>query len=376
MADYSLALNTDVTSGKQFSVYVAADATVGAEGISASSGTNAYRLDIEGITLPTFSPNQEFEMRSGAGRVAEFGAIFSSSKRTTTEVTLSGRVTMQDLPILMENVICQEASTNLTEVTTASASQTFGFADGGAVGATVFSKSLSLYFAAPTAADSYVLPGCVCTSYSVSADMTTAGGRYDYTATFQTQCVPAKGAITVSSAKELSTALGSTYAYLSEQSTKDMNIMAAGGADFTSINPIINTFSLTVDNPSQLLGANGANAEPDVYARAVPELSITIAGSVKYDDETDSLLEAFRDSGNNSYIQLVLNNRAITSDLETLGSVAIAAHAGQEFGLIVPKAKLTSCEVSSDDVAAVNFEAKVLDPGSNKIIHIATGATA
>lgn len=376
MADYSGTLNAGVTSGKQFAVYVAADATVGAEGISASSGTNAYRLDTEGITLPTFSPNQEFEMRSGAGRVAEFGSIFSSSKRTMTEVSLSGRVTMQDLPILMENILCQEASTNLFAVTTASASQTFGFADGAAVGATVFSKSLSLYFAAPTAADSYVLPGCVCTSLTLDADIGTAGGRYNYSATFQTQCVPAKGAITISSAKELSTTLGSESAYLSEQSTKDLNIMAAGGSDFTSINPIINTFSLSIENPSQFLGANGANAEPDVYARAVPELSITISGSLKYDNETDSMIEAFRDSGNNSYIQLVLNNRAITSDLETLGSIALAAHAEQEFGLIVPQAKLTSCEVSSDDTAMINFEAKVLDPGSNKIIHIATGATA
>tara|TARA_R110000765_G_scaffold391286_1_gene484093 strand:- start:214 stop:1344 length:1131 start_codon:yes stop_codon:yes gene_type:complete len=376
MADYSLALNAGVTSGKQFAVYVAADATVGAEGITASSGANAYRLDTEGITLPTFSPNQEFEMRSGAGRVAEFGAIFSSSKRTMTEVSLSGRVTMQDLPILMENILCQEASTNLFAVTTASASQTFGFADGAAVGTTVFSKSLSLYFAAPTAADSYVLPGCVCTSLTLDADIGTAGGRYNYSATFQTQCVPAKGAITISSANELSTTLGSESAYLSEQSTKDLNIMAAGGADFTSINPILSTFSLSIENPSQFLGANGVNAEPDVYARAVPELSITISGSLKYDNETDSMIEAFRDSGNNSYIQLVLNNKAITSNLENLDAIAIPAHSTQEFGLIVPQAKLTSCEVSSDDTAMINFEAKVLDPGSNKIIHIATGATA
>ena len=146
MADYGRTLNSTVYSGKQFAVYVAADATVGAEGVSASSGGNAYRLDIEGMTLPTFSPNQEFEMRSGAGRVAEFGAIFSSSKRTMTEVSISGRTTMQDLPILMENILCQEAVANLFAVTTASASQTFGFADAAAVGATVFSKSLSYIF--------------------------------------------------------------------------------------------------------------------------------------------------------------------------------------------------------------------------------------
>ena len=111
------------------------------------------------------------------------------------------------------------------------------------------------------------MPGCVCTSLTLDADIGTAGGRYNYSATFQTQCVPAKGAITISSAKELSTTLGSESAYLSEQSTKDLNIMAAGGADFTSINPIINTFSLSIENPSQFLGANGANAEPDVQGQ-------------------------------------------------------------------------------------------------------------
>ena len=42
----------------------------------------------------------------------------------------------------------------------------------------------------------------------------------------------------------------------------------------------------------------------------------------------------------------------------------------------MPKAKLTSAEVSSEDVSSVNFEMKVVDPEANKIIHIATGATA
>ena len=73
---------------------------------------------------------------------------------------------------------------------------------------------------------------------------------------------------------------------------------------------------------------------------------------------------------------MILNNRAVTSNLETPGSNLIALHADQTFGFIIPKAKLTSCEVSSDDVAAVSFEAKVLDPGSNFVLHLATGSTA
>ena len=116
MADYSGTINASVYSGKEFSVYIGADYGDGTNDVgtinSSTNGGSMYRLDVEGATLPAFSPNQEFEMRSGGGRVAEFSAVFSSSKRTTTEVSLSGRLTMQDLPIFMENVLSQAATTN------------------------------------------------------------------------------------------------------------------------------------------------------------------------------------------------------------------------------------------------------------------------
>ena len=97
---------------------------------------------------------------------------------------------------------------------------------------------------------------------------------------------------------------------------------------------------------------------------------------MKYDAETDPMIEAYRDPDGTSFVQMIVNNRAITSDLENLGSIALTAHASQLFGFIVPKAKLTSCEVGGDDVAMINFEMKVLDPEANNVFHVATGATA
>jgi len=378
MADYSLATNSSTFSGKEFKVYIGADATVGAKNAS-TNGVTMYRLDVEGITLPTFSPNQEFEMRTGSGRIAEFGAMFSSSKRTTSEISLSGRVTLQDLPIFMENILSQAATgtgDNYFEVATGYSPG--NFKDGDATGATVFNKTMTIHFVAPTAADSYTFTGCVCTSYSLNADMTSAGGRYDYTATFQTQYIPEKAADSMTAAQELTTALGSTNIFLSDQSTKDLNIMESNSAgdDHTSISPVINTFSLTIESPTVFLGAQGADAEPEVFGRAVPELNVTFGGSIKYDTETDKLLEAHRDSGNDSYIQFALNNRAITSNFEAPGDIAIAAHADQIFGFIAMKGKLLSASVGSGDVATVDFEAKVTDPGVNEVFYVATGATA
>ena len=349
---------------------------------------------------------------------------------------------MQDLPILMENVLTQEATTNNNLFEIASGYSPATISHAAATGATVFSKTLTVQFIAPTASDSYAIPGCVCTSLQLSADMGTASGRYDFSATFSSRYKPVKNTDSVSSAVELSTTLGSTNMFLSDQSTKDMNIMdtlddlvvgSGGGSgssttvtcastanvrpgmsvtgtnigtnayvvsitdsttfvasvansgsvsgnltfvsDYTSINPIFNSISLNIESPALGLGAQGTDAEPEVIARAVPEMSITVGGSLKYDTETDKLLEAHRDEDQTSYIQMVLNNRTITSNLETLGSIAIADNSAQTFGFIVPKAKLTSASVGSGDVASLDFEAKVLDPGSNKIIHIATGAT-
>ena len=441
MADYGGTTNGSVYSGREFKVYIGSDNGVGTLNAS-SNGSTMYRLDVEGITLPSFTPNQEFEMRSGSGRVAEFGQVFSSSKGVTTEFSLTGRVTMQDLPILMENVLTQEATTNNNLFEIASGYSPATISHAAATGATVFSKTLTVQFIAPTASDSYAIPGCVCTSLQLSADMGTASGRYDFSATFSSRYKPVKNTDSVSSAIELSTTLGSTNMFLSDQSTKDMNIMdtlddlvvgSGGGSgssttvtcastanvrpgmsvtgtnigtnayvvsitdsttfvasvansgsvsgnltfvsDYTSINPIFNSISLNIESPALGLGAQGTDAEPEVIARAVPEMSITVGGSLKYDTETDKLLEAHRDEDQTSYIQMVLNNRTITSNLETLGSIAIAASSAQTFGFIVPKAKLTSASVGSGDVASLDFEAKVLDPGSNKIIHIATGAT-
>ena len=51
MADYGGTVNSSTYSGREFKVYIGSDNGVGT--LNASSAT-MYRLDIEGITLPTF----------------------------------------------------------------------------------------------------------------------------------------------------------------------------------------------------------------------------------------------------------------------------------------------------------------------------------
>ena len=79
-----MGLNATTYSGKQFKVFLAAEQTTGT---FANTDESFYRVDVEGITLPPFTPTQEFEMRTGSGRIAEFDQVFSSSKRVSTEFT-------------------------------------------------------------------------------------------------------------------------------------------------------------------------------------------------------------------------------------------------------------------------------------------------
>ena len=379
MADYGGTANATTFSGKQFAVYVAEDDTVGVFNTS-SNGSEFQRIDVEGITLPTFTPNQEFEMRSGSGRVAEFGAMFSSSKGVETEFTLSGRLDLGSLPIFAENVLAQTSGTD-NEITLANGYEPTNISGGGAVGANDWHLSLSVYFQSPSGtsnADSYKLSGCVCTNLQLSADMGTASGRYDYTATFKTRYAPSKAEASMSSA----TAINSTNVFLSEQVYKSLEIHDVGGTDYTSINPLFNSLSITFDSPTVFLGATGADANPEVISRAVPELSITMAGSVKYDTETDKLLEAHRDSAQTSYIQFYIGDYEPTN-LPSSGAVfpqdiTLGQNAGATLQWIFHKAKIISASVGSGDVASVDFECKIVDAGvSNiEILHIGVGATA
>ena len=83
-----MALNTNLYSGKEFEVYVACDnRSTGCGSFNTTAG-EFQRLDVESAAPPTFAPVQEFEMRTGAGRVAQFQQIYSSTRRVVTEFSL------------------------------------------------------------------------------------------------------------------------------------------------------------------------------------------------------------------------------------------------------------------------------------------------
>jgi hypothetical protein len=85
-----MAQNT-IYSGRQFSVYVNNDDTTSGVGTFNAATDNTWKqIDVDSVSFPSFSPIQEFEMRTGSGRVAEFDNVYTTDKRVTTEFSLSG----------------------------------------------------------------------------------------------------------------------------------------------------------------------------------------------------------------------------------------------------------------------------------------------
>ena len=274
-----MAVNSSTYSGKQFAIYVAEDNVVGTFN-SASNGSEFHRLDLDAFVIPSFNPTLEFEMRTGAGRVASEDAVFVSEKGTVREFSISGRLTQTDAQIFLEAVTgVAQASETITLATGWSGPS--NLAHGDAVETDEWEKTLSFYFQSPIGDASWKLAGCVCTSLELTADMGTASGRFNYNATFQTGYKPVKGEASMSSAATIDT----NKLFLADMTSKTI----------AGINEaLVTSLGINFSNPAIMLGQQGADGDPEVIARAVPELEITYNANMKYDGDTEALFDTFK----------------------------------------------------------------------------------
>ena len=100
-----MAVNANVYSGKEFSVYLSNDDVTGKVGTFNSTNTTQWKqIDIEGFSFPNYNPVQEFEMRTGRGRIAETSNVYTSDEGVVRSIELSGRLTEESLEILLSNL--------------------------------------------------------------------------------------------------------------------------------------------------------------------------------------------------------------------------------------------------------------------------------
>ena len=295
-----------------------------------------YQLDVDSVSFPSITPNQNLDVRTSIGRVLHSEDFFQDNVMRATEVSLSGTYHNDAGHILLMQSVCGvDLASSVADVIIPTAATTVSGLYGTGTEA---NKTFTLVLAPPDTTDGYniVLVGCLCTNLSISADSTSDGGVYKWSATISTGCKP----ITNNTATEA----GTVY------SSSPISISTLTGA--TTINSITSTilssFSVTVDSPAVYTGvaATGFAA----FARGA-ELAVTCSAQVKYDAATRPLLNNFNTQSAHDAADFFVMTQASATDC----SIAIGSGV------------LTNVALSEGDIMMLDVEGKAVNVGNNII---------
>ena len=263
-----------VFSPRDFKAWVKEEATTG----TPDGYTGMYQLDVDSVAFPSLSPNQVTAVRSRAGRVLNINDSFQDNEIRAVEVSLSGTFRRDvGTTILMQSVTGSAIGTSLADITLSSTATGIS----GKYGESEGDKTFTLVLAPPDTTDGYntVLTGCLCTSFSINADMTADGGLYKFEATISTGQNP----ITNNSDAEAGTVFGSDLITLMT-STSASNYVGGIGA------PVISSFGVTIESPAVYTGFSSSGYHS--FARGA-EFTVSANATVKYDSVTRPLYHNF-----------------------------------------------------------------------------------
>ena len=188
---------------------------------------------------------------------------------------------------------------------------------------------------------------CVVTSLSLSGDVGTEGGRIKFSATLSTGSV-------VEDLTDAATTVDTAFSAASD------NYLMSSWTDpvYRKIvgvnNLLMNSFSLTLDNPATYHGLTSAGYE--LCARA-GEFSATLDATVKYDDNTEDMFKVFNNQSTGASKGITLLN-----DDGTL--------ADNNFGINMPSSVLTNVSFNEGDIMMLDLSVKALGeaPGSSTAV--------
>ena len=337
-----MALDGAAYSPKEFKLGFSTE-SVSDGNIGEKRTANFIGLNVDSVEMPSFNPTVVVDPRTGSGRTAKAADAYVSAKAVPTEVSFSGIADTTSLPKLLENIVT-------TQVGSSPASYDIAYNysppelehDAAITDANNYTKTLTVQISHPEAGDdhSIFLVGCTLTSLSISGDMGTDNGRVTMSGTFKTGYKPQTG-----QARATIDAFGSTYYYMTNFNTTKK----IGVADC-----VIQSVALNLENPSEYVGFQGANADPEAIVRAIPEISATLDATVKIDDNTAGL-DGYFLGGTNAAIEL--SNHGTWSSATT-------------FGIKADKSVLTSVAFNESAAMYCDVSAKILAHTSGDLIQI------
>ena len=324
-----------VFSPRDFKAWVIEEAATG----NAPTLNACYQLDVDSISFPSLNVNQVASVRSQTGRVAHIDDFFQDNDMRVVEVSLSGTWHKDGGHVMLLQSVASNALTpdSVADVTIG----TSPTATVGKYGESEANKTFTLVLASPDRNDAQniVITGCLCTSFTMNADMGTDGGQYKWSATISSGRVPD---LTENSAVS-GTEYSGTHVNMAALDTSEIRVASTTA-------PILSSFSVTVSSPAVYTGvAEGAGYA--CFGRA-EEIEVTASATVKLDSVTMELPSEFDTQTEHDNADLLTLNQ--TTDTAT--SIAI------------PCGIMTNVAYNEGDIMMLDVELKALNNGSDDVI--------
>jgi len=326
-----MSVSAKVFSPKEWKVALISDATTaGSTGI----GSTMLQLDVDSIGMPSLNPNQVLDVRSGAGRTFKDEDFFQDNVLRVVEISLSGTLHSdaahkQLLQNITNNTNAQDGVVDSNHTGT---DQRYG--------ATVTNNcsSLTLVMQPSDVTNQQALEffGCVVTSFAISADASTEGGRYKFSATLQTGKKPDLA----------STATPTITPYLNT----DMPTLSNGsGIKVMNKEVVLSTFTTTIEHPAVFSGLTTTGYE--VVGRGA-EIAVTTEAQIKYDAETKTMINDYdtQTAANTTNSFVITNNNA--------------------FGVMIHNAVYTNVALSEGDMMMLDVALKAVDDGTDALVTV------
>ncbi len=327
-----MALDGAAFSPKEFGLAIQAETTIGTKIVDGMT-----RVNVDSVEMPGLNLTQVMDARSGSsGRVADVDDVFIDQKGVVKEISFSGVLTAATAALLIQNCVGKE---DASDVVTIGADYTPPILETGDDSSITIADTITIAVLNPNTGSNanMIFSGCVISSLSITGDMGNESGRLMFSATARTGYVVEFNVATPT----ISVAYGTSFYSLATLGSGDAKVIA-GAAD-----PVVQSFTLTVDNPSEFVGQKDANGNPDAIVRAIPEISVTLDATIKYDANTSTLMNTMATGANANFY---MGTHATMGDGST--TFAMEAANARITGLSYNEANAMMLDVSSKCVAS------------------------
>ena len=328
-------------SPKQFQLAIAAEA----DGIGGGESTDAdYKfINIDSIEFPSLNPQQVLDVRHGAGRTMKAVDMFLSNKLTVKEISFSGIADATILPMLLSNITTDASSAYEIAFNYAGIDLSYGDS------VSDNTKTFAVVVVTPEAAQQMYFKGCFLTSLTISGDVGEEAGRLKISGTFKSGCIPALNDTSIVPTHDRAS-FNTNYFMTDYGDSGSTNAVTtiAGISD-----PVMKSFSLTIENDVVMSGYDTSGNFQQMH-RGIPEVAVTFEAVVKYDGDTDNLIQTFGEQSTSTVANTLTAEDGVTRNVD----------------ISLPTCIITDVSFSEEDAMFLSVSSKAVAGTSGNIVSI------